>query len=106
MKETTKKNKNSLGDKIFRTRSDWPWGPACLLYIRHRVSFLVVKRPQSNTKVKERVDLYVFSPSGTPWPILGRNLPLPLTEIYKENCRYIQGGSNMTGTNCDLFTHK
>jgi hypothetical protein len=22
------------------------------------------------------------------------------------NIEYIQGGSNMTGTNCDLFTHK
>jgi hypothetical protein len=21
-------------------------------------------------------------------------------------CIYVQGGSNMTGTNCDLFTHK
>jgi hypothetical protein len=24
----------------------------------------------------------------------------------EENRRHIQGGSNMTGTNCDLFTHK
>jgi hypothetical protein len=26
--------------------------------------------------------------------------------IYICLCMYVQGGSNMTGTNCDLFTHK
>jgi hypothetical protein len=25
--------------------------------------------------------------------------------VYNDVCMYVQGGSNMTGTNCDLFTH-
>jgi len=29
-------------------------------------------------EVKERVQLYLFSPSGPLWPILGLTLPLPL----------------------------
>ena len=33
--------------------------------------------PPSSTEVKERVDLYLYSPSGPSWPILGWNLPLP-----------------------------
>jgi hypothetical protein len=32
----------------------------------------------SNAKVKERVELYLFSPSGTSRLVLGRKLPLPL----------------------------
>ena len=34
--------------------------------------------PPSSAKVKERVGLYLYSPSGPSWPILGRTLPLPL----------------------------
>ena len=26
----------------------------------------------------EMVDLYIYSPSGPPWPVIGRTLPLPL----------------------------
>ena len=29
----------------------------------------------------------------------------PLTATINPHCIYIQGGSNMTGTNCDLFIH-
>jgi len=36
----------------------------------------------SRTEVKERVQLYLYSPSGPPWPVVGRNLPLPLPYIY------------------------
>jgi hypothetical protein len=28
------------------------------------------------------------------------------TNVQASNRRLLQGGSNMTGTNCDLFTHK
>ena len=31
----------------------------------------VDRPPPSSTKVKERVELYLFSPSGPPWPFLG-----------------------------------
>jgi len=27
--------------------------------------------PSSNDEIKERVHLYVYSPSGTSWPVLG-----------------------------------
>ena len=32
----------------------------------------------SSTEVRERVELYLYSPSGPSWPALGWNLPLPL----------------------------
>jgi hypothetical protein len=31
----------------------------------------------SRAEVKERVELYLYSPSGSSWPLLGWNLPLP-----------------------------
>ena len=72
--------------ETFRTRPDWPWGPPCLLYNGYRVSFPGVKRPgrgvdhltPSSAEVKERVELYLYSPSGPSWAVLGINLPLPL----------------------------
>jgi len=44
-----------------------------------------VKRPgrdvdhPSNAEVKERVELYLYPKSGPSWPVIGRNLPLPLS---------------------------
>ena len=51
-----------------------------------RISFPGVKRPGrsvdhlplSSAEVKERVELYLYSPSGSSWLALGWNLPLPL----------------------------
>jgi hypothetical protein len=48
-------------------------------------SFPEVKRPgrdvdqpsPSTAEVKVRVDLYLYSPSGPSWPVVGRTLPLP-----------------------------
>jgi hypothetical protein len=40
----------------------------------------VVHPPTSSAEVKERVELYLYSPSGPSWPVLGR--PLPLLYIY------------------------
>jgi hypothetical protein len=56
----------------FCTRPERPWGPITLLYNRHRVPVSWVKRPgrgvyhppKSSGEVKERVDLYLYSPSG------------------------------------------
>ena len=50
-------------------------------------SFSGVKRPGrgvdhpnlSSAEVKERVELYFYSPSRCSWPVLGRPLPLPFT---------------------------
>jgi hypothetical protein len=76
--------------EIFRTHSDRPWGPPRPLYNVYRVSFRAggvklpgrgVDRPTSSSaRVKETVELYLYSPSGPSWPILGRTLPLPLHE--------------------------
>jgi len=68
-----------VGGKIFHTRSDRPWGPPSLLHNGFRVSFPGVKRPgrgvyhppQSSAEVKERVELYLYTPSGSSWPVLG-----------------------------------
>jgi hypothetical protein len=57
---------------------DRPWGPPSLLY-EGTGSFPGVKRsgrdvdhpPPSSDEVKERVELYLYSPSGPSWPVLG-----------------------------------
>ena len=66
---------NPAGDEIFRTRTDRHWGSPSLLYKGYRV-----KRPgrgtdyppPSSTEVKERVELYIYSPTGPSWPVPGR----------------------------------
>jgi hypothetical protein len=35
--------------------------------------------PSSSARVKERVELYLYSPSGPTWPVLGRTLLLLVT---------------------------
>jgi len=69
----TVRGTNSCGGEIFRTRPDRPWAhPAS--YTMGTGSFPGVKRPgrgvdhppPSNAKVKERVELYFYSPSGPP----------------------------------------
>jgi hypothetical protein len=66
------------GGHIFRTRPDGLWGPPSLLYNGYRI-FPGGKAagawrwppPRSSAEVKERVELYLFSPSGPSWPVLG-----------------------------------
>ena len=68
----------------FNDRPDRPWGPPCLLYNGYRVPFPGVKRPRrginhtpiSSAEVKERVALYMYSPSEPSCPVPGRTLPL------------------------------
>jgi hypothetical protein len=47
--------------------------------------------PPSSAEVQERVELYLYSHSGPPWPVLGRILPLPLPSwrwtLWFETCR-------------------
>jgi len=38
--------------------------------------------PPSRAEVKERVKLYLYSPYGTSWPVLGWALPLPLLSVF------------------------
>ena len=76
---------NSGGEGgIFHTRQDRPWGTPSLLYDGYWVTFPGEKRPEhgvdrpplSSAEVKERVELYLYSPSGPSWPVLGWTLPL------------------------------
>jgi len=68
----------SVGGKIYYSCPDQPWVPPSLLYNGYWVSFLGVVQlghgndhpPPSSTKVKERVKLYLYSPSGPSWPVL------------------------------------
>jgi hypothetical protein len=67
-----------VGGEIFHTCPDWPWGPSSLLYNGYQV-FPRVKwpgrdvdhLPPSHAEVKERVELYLYSPSGPPLPVVG-----------------------------------
>jgi len=70
-----------VGGEIFRTRPDRPWGPPGLLYNGYRV-FLEGKAAgawrwppsPSSAEVKERVEPYLYSPSGPSRPVLGCTL--------------------------------
>jgi hypothetical protein len=79
---------NSTASKIFHTHPDQPWGPPNLVLNGYWFSFLGVKQlrhgidhPSSHsTKVKERVELYLYSPSRTSW--LVKMVNYTLTNIY------------------------
>jgi len=82
--------------EIFLTCPDRPWGPPNLLYNGYRVflggkaagEWLWPPTPPS-AEVKERVELYLYFPSGPSWPVLGwiLHLPLPLNLIpHTEKC--------------------
>jgi hypothetical protein len=75
--------------EIFRTRPDRPWGPSNLLYNGYRVfpgGKVAGAWPwppiPSSAEVKEREELYFYSPSGPSWPVLVWTLPfiLPLPQ--------------------------
>jgi len=63
---------NPGGGEVFSDHPDWPRGPPSLLYNGYLVSFPGVKwrggglnhPPPPSTKLKERLDLYFYSPSG------------------------------------------
>jgi hypothetical protein len=52
--------------------------------------------PPSSAEVKERVELYLYSPSGPSWPVLGRTLPF--------NCRDMKKSLLTPGTLNQSFT--
>ena len=68
-----------VGGEIFRIRPDRPWGPPSLLYNGYCVSFSEVKRPgrgvahphSCSAEVKEREQLYLYTPSGPSWLVIG-----------------------------------
>jgi hypothetical protein len=70
---------NPSWGEIFHTCPNRPCGPPSLLHNGYRVSFPGVERLgcgvdhslQSSTELKERIQLYLYSPSGPSWPVLG-----------------------------------
>jgi hypothetical protein len=67
----------------FSTRPDRPWDLPSLLYNGYRLipggkTPVAWRWPPipSSAEVKEIVQLYIYSPSGPSWPVLGRTLPL------------------------------
>ena len=86
----TVRGSNPSGDEIFYTRSDRSWGLPSLLHNGYRVYFPGVMRPgrgvnhppSSSAEVKGRVELYLYSPSGLSWPVLGRTLYLSATGSF------------------------
>jgi hypothetical protein len=88
----------SRWERVFHTRPDRPWGPPSLCTMGTG-SFQGVKRPgrgddhppSSSARVKERVELYLYSPFGPSWPVLGRTLPFTWSELearYERDVRY------------------
>ena len=71
---------------IFRSRPDGPWGPRSVLHNGYGVSFPKVERPgrgvndppTSTAEVKERIELYLYSPSVPSWSVLRRTSPFAL----------------------------
>jgi hypothetical protein len=83
------------GGEIFRTRPERPWGPPSLLYNGYHVFPGAWRCPPtpSGAEVKERVELYLYSPSGPSWPVLGWTLPLLLCfkRLWRTYCFHLQG---------------
>ena len=85
---------NPSGGGVFRTRPHWPCGPSILLRNGYLVSFTAVQRPGRgddhlptySTEVKERVELYLFSPSELSWSILGCTFS-PLLETAEKHAK-------------------
>ena len=104
----TVRGSNLGGGEIFRTRPYRPWSPPSLLHNRHWVSFPGVRRlgrgvnhppTPSSVGVKERAELYLYSPSMPSWPVLGRNLPLPFYRA-RRFYRASELGSSIAQTAC------
>jgi hypothetical protein len=81
---------NPGGCEIFWNFPYPSWGPLSLVYNGYRISFPGLKSPgrnvyhppPSSAEVKGRVQLYLYCPSGTLNPVLGRTLPsLPQMDV-------------------------
>jgi hypothetical protein len=53
----------------------------------------VDRPPPSSAEVKERVELYLYFPSGPSWPVLGGTLPLPFMGVCVIRVRTHSEGS-------------
>ena len=78
----TVRGSSPVGGEIFRTCPDRPWGPPSLLYSGYwvfpegkvRPGRDADPSPPSSAEVKNRVELYLYSPWGPSWPMKGWNL--------------------------------
>jgi hypothetical protein len=83
-----------VGPNLFSAPVQIDTGAYQAYYTMGTGSFSEVKRPgrgfdhPSGAEVKERVELYLYFPSGPPWPVTGRTLPLPLPWIFRLENRY------------------
>jgi len=70
---------NSGGGEIFRAFPERLCGPPSSLHNEYLISFPGVKRPgmaltthlHLSDEVKESVELYLYSPCGHSWPVVG-----------------------------------
>ena len=75
--------------EIFFTHPEWPWGSTSPLYNEYRVfpggkaagAWPWPPTP-SSAEVKERVQLYLYSPSGISWPLIGWNCKFTFTFTF------------------------
>jgi hypothetical protein len=83
---------------IFRTCTDRPRGLPSLLYNGYRVSFPGVKRPGRSLDQPplSSTQLYLYSPSGASWRVLGWTLYLSSTRTFiflNRTCLFSNGGT-------------
>ena len=75
----TVRGSNPGGGEILHTRPEKPWGPSYIMGTGSKAAGSWRDHPPiPSAEVKERVELYLFSPSGPSRPVLGWTLPLPL----------------------------
>jgi hypothetical protein len=60
--------------------------------------------PPTGAEVKERVELYLYSPSGPSWHVLGKSLPLPYCLLFivsrvSTRCLTCSGWCHVAGRN-------
>jgi hypothetical protein len=55
--------------------------------------------PPSSTRVKERVELYLYSPSGPSWPVLGRTLPFTVSTL----CKSVDLSVSLRAVKCSTY---
>ena len=107
------------GGEIYRTRPDRPWGPPSLLYNAYRVfpggkaagTWRWPPTP-SIAEVKERIELYFYSPSGLSWPVIRWTVRFTFytrCELIFQTSRNhlkILGAIRVTQSNFTLGIHK
>ena len=85
-----------MGGEIFRTRSRPALGPTQPPVQRVPGTLQEEKQPgrgadpspTSKLRGHERVGLYLYSPSGPQWPVIGRNLQFIKVPIFRTvNCK-------------------